>query len=213
MRLCSNHPPPEVSMSLRFVCSSDLSARAILTVSAVAVLFGPARAATAQTNLQFLITGINAEAAGIGDAGIGSSQAAFAALWNPAAVADAGLAGARGYYDGSSRTGAEHEVGIAHHIWVGATRTYGAGGRFRAGPNGGAAVFALATDTETETTDATYLAAGATYGRAFGNLLVGLTGKFVAQNVSSVNSTGFAVDVGLIGNLFDGGLRVRSEER
>lgn len=200
-------------MYSRSVFSFDLPTRAVVILCAIGAVVVSARSSAAQSNLQFLVTGINAEAAGLGDAGIGSSQAAFAAFWNPAAVADAGLAAARAGYDGSTRAAANHEIGIAHHIWVGATRTYGAGGRFRAGKNAGVAVFAIATNTETqntatETTDATYLVAGATYGRSIGGLLAGVTAKFLAQNVSALNSTGFAVDAGIMANLAGGGLRV-----
>ena len=201
--------------------SSDAPTRVLVGLRSIIILCGlaaalaPCHATAGQTNLQFLVTGIDAEAAGIGDAGIGSSQAAFASFWNPAAVADAGLAGARGFYDGSTRAEAEHEIGIAHHIWVGATRTYGAGGRFRAGRSGGVAVFAIATDTEaqssvgpTGTAGATYLETGATYARSFGSLLIGLTGKFIAQSVSSANSSGFAMDAGIIADVFDHGVRM-----
>ncbi len=168
-----------------------------------------------QAVLPILTTGINAEAAGLGDTGIGSAQAAFASFWNPAGIADDRFPASRQHHDGSRRIDASHELGIAHHIWVGRTRTYGLAGRAKVGTRSGVAAFLIASDAGGEdtpelggTAGAQYLTTGLTIARRFGRLQLGATGKFVAQRISSNGSNGFAGDVGVIFDAFDHGVRL-----
>ena len=164
--------------------------------------------------IPILVTGINAAAAGIGDAGIGASQASFAAFWNPAGVADSRLASAREVYDGSSREGSANEIGVAHHIWIGNTRTYGLSGRFALGRRQGLGLFVIASDTGDDdtgqsggTTGAQYLATGGTLAHDFGGLQIGMSAKFVSQRISSNTSRGVAFDFGVIMDLSSSGIR------
>lgn len=185
--------------------------RAALTL----ILFAAAsRPVDGQSSLQFLLRAMDAETAGTADSGIGSTQATFAAFWNPAGIADARSVRARSLYDGSDRENANNEIGIAHHIWIGNTRAYGVGGRFGAGRNAGVGVFAAATDAAgvdpdgPEESDAINFVGGLTYARAVGRLQVGLTAKFVSQHVSTVASRGVAADVGVILDYADRGARL-----
>ncbi len=155
------------------------------------VFFGP-REARAQDVLPILTTGIDAAGAGVGDLGIGARQSAFSYFWNPATVAA----------DGPT------ELGIAHHIWVGGTRTYGLAGRARVAPGIGAAVFLVARDVGDEDNDTSSLFSGGAIAASFGVLRAGASARFVTQRIAGSRARGGSVDLGIIVDLTDQGVMV-----
>lgn len=171
----------------------------LLIALAAVLLLAPAARAQTGTGLSFLRLGVNAAALAMGDAHVAHSRDAWATYWNPAGLAAEG---------GNS-------AGLSHHLWFADTRTYALAGRFAAGARGGVGLFVTATsagELEARTRpgepegffDAGFVAAGVAYGRAFGPVRVGLTAKYLAEQIYTDNANGFAVDLGAQAELFGG---------
>ncbi|MEM6647144.1 MAG: PorV/PorQ family protein [Bacteroidota bacterium] len=161
------------------------------SILVVALAFCCVPAAWAQSGLAFLRLGPNAEAQAMGDAQVAVSKGAFSSYWNPAGLAhDTG-----------------NQAGVAHHIWIGDTRTYNVFGRFAAGKNAGWGLFAHATgvtDLQARTRpgepdgffDVQFVSTGVAYGRAFGPLRLGASVKYLSERIFAESANGYAFDFG-----------------
>lgn len=149
-------------------------------------------AAGQESGLAFLQLGVDAAAAAMGDAHVAMSDGAFATFWNPAGLA----------------RGEENEIAVSHHIWVGDVRTYAASGRFRAGERTGFGLSVTATssgDLELRERpgpsdgvfDVQYLGVGVSAGRRIGPVRVGVTGRYVSEEIFTERASGYGVDLGL----------------
>ncbi len=161
------------------------------------------RVGAQESGLSFLQLGVDARAAGMGDAQVSVSEGAFATFWNPAGVAGT----------------ADHQVALSHHIWVGDVRTYAAAGRFRLGPRSGAGFAVTATssgDLELRerpgppdgTFDVQFLSVGGSLGRQVGPARVGVTGRYISEEVFTERASGYGFDLGVQSDLASGALQI-----
>lgn len=153
--------------------------------------------------LAFLRIPPDAAAMGMGDAGVAHTRNAFATYWNPAGLAAAPT----------------NQAGLSYQSWVANVTTYTLATRFRAGQQGGLGLFVTASGvTNLEfrdrpgepqgTFDAQNVAAGLAYGRTFGPLRAGVTGKFLREEIFTDRATGYAFDFGLQTSLLHDDLHV-----
>ena len=144
-----------------------------------------------ETGLNFLRIGTNASASAMGDAQVASTGDAFATYWNPAGLARV-----------SSNT-----ASVSHRIWIGDLRTYDAAARFQIGRKGGLGLAVTATDSgDLEARDlpgepngffsAQFISVGISYGRQIGPLRVGVTAKYLNEQIFESDATGYAFDAG-----------------
>lgn len=163
----------------RWICLFFLALAAVL----------PARAQ--ETGLNFLRIGTNASASAMGDAQVASSRDAFSTYWNPAGLAAASL----------------NSAAASHRIWIGDLRTYDVAARFRLGRRGGLGLAVTATDSgdlEARETpgepdgffSAQFISVGLSYGRQVGPLRVGVTAKYLSEQIFENEATGYAFDAG-----------------
>jgi hypothetical protein len=138
----------------------------------------------------------------MGDAQVSVVDGAFATFWNPAGLAHSG----------------DNEVALSHHIWVGDVRTYAAAGRFQLGARSGAGFAVTATssgDLELRerpgppegTFDVQYLGVGASLGRQVGPAKIGVTGRYISEEVFTERASGYGFDIGVQTDLASGALR------
>lgn len=171
----------------------------VLSLLLVALFVLPARAQ--ESGLTFLRIGTDAAAAAMGDAYVAVSRDAFATYWNAAGLAAA----------------PSNAVAASYHSWIADTRTYALAARFRAGEQGGLGLFITAMgkgDLEARTRpgapegtfSAQFMSAGLAYGRTLGPLRAGVTVKYLAEEIYTDQAYGYALDVGVQADLFDGGL-------
>ena len=155
------------------------------------------------SGLAFLSIGTNAAAGAMGDAQVSNSEDAFSTYWNPAGLAAA----------------TSNSAALSHHIWVAQTRTYSLASRFRSGPNGGVGLFLTALDSgDLEARQAPgeadgvfgaqFISLGASYGRSFGPLRLGVSAKYLSESIDTDNANGYAFDFGLQADFFDKGIRI-----
>ena len=155
------------------------------------------------SGLSFLQIGVDARAAGMGDAQVAVADGAFATFWNPAGLAGAG----------------SNDIALSHHIWVGDVRTYAAAGRFGLGTKTGIGLAVTATssgDLELRerpgpsdgTFDLQYLSLGASLGRRLGPARVGATGRYISEEIFTERASGYGFDLGLQFDVVGEALRV-----
>ncbi len=179
--------------------------RISLCISLFILLFaGESDVASAQeSGLSFLRIGTNASAGAMGDAQVSTGEGAYATYWNPAGLAVEG----------------PNTVALSHHIWIADTRTYSLAGGFSTGPLGGFGLFVTALDSgELEARegpgdpagvfDAQFISAGASYGRSFGPLRLGITAKYLSESIFDNNANGYAFDFGAQLDLLDESVKV-----
>ncbi len=168
-----------------------------------ATSFAVALSAGQESGLAFLELGVDAAAAGMGDAQVATAQGAFATFWNPAGLADTG----------------PNEVALSHHIWVGDLRTYAAAGRFQAANRTGFGLSVTASgsgDLELRERpgppdgvfDVQYLSVGASVGRRLGPASVGVTGRYISEEIFADRASGYGFDFGARAVFADGGVRI-----
>ena len=153
--------------------------------------------------LAFLRIGANASASSMGDAQVSSSSDAFSTYWNPA-----GLAGAT-----------SNSLALSHHIWIADTRNYFITGRFQAGDNSGFGAFVSALDSgdlqarvgpgdPDGSFSAQFISVGASYGQAIGPVRIGVTAKFLSEQIFENDATGYAFDFGFQADLLQEGIKI-----
>lgn len=153
--------------------------------------------------LAFLRIGANASASSMGDAQVSSSTGAFSTYWNPA-----GLAAEQ-----------SNSLALSHHIWIAETRNYFISGRFQAGENSGFGAFVSALDSgdldarvgpgeRDGVFNAQFISVGASYGQAIGPARIGVTAKFLSEQIFENDATGYAFDFGLQVDLFREGIKI-----
>ncbi len=158
---------------------------------ATGVLLTPPAHAQNNTGLAFLRIGTSANALAMGSAQAAIAEDAFSSYWNPAGMGHI----------------SENSAGLTHHVWIEDTRIYSLAAAMRPSFGGGIGVFLTAVgsgDIEARsgpgassgTFRAQFVAAGATYGRAFGPVSFGATAKFLSERIFEYSANGFAVDVG-----------------
>ncbi len=148
--------------------------------------------ASAQSGgLAFLKIEPSAEALAVGSSLTATSHDAFSTFINPA-----GLGG-----DGMS------SAALTYNAWTADARLFSFAGRFRIGTRGGLGI-ALSSSTSgdietrtqpgpaSSTTSVTYLSAGAGYGHQIGPVRLGLTAKYVLEQLFEYHANGFAIDLG-----------------
>lgn len=144
------------------------------------------------SGVAFLKLGVDAQAVSMGSGFASAADGAFATYWNPAGLALA----------------EKNSVGISQHLWVGDVRTYAGAGRFRVSETSGMGVFITATGSgELEARSAPgeasglfsaqFATFGASYGKAIGPLSVGITGKYIREQIDAFRAGGYALDAGL----------------
>ncbi len=152
------------------------------------------------STFESLKIGVNAEAGAMGDAHVATADDAFAPFWNPA-----GLAGATA-----------NSVAIAHHIWVGTSRTYAIGSQFVVGPGMTAGGFVLASGIGASGFESEGLSgeevesivAGVVVARRLGPVRLGVAAKFLSEKVIRTPTRGFGVDIGVQAAIKDESIRV-----
>ena len=165
---------------LRWICLF------FLTMAAVLPLQGQ------ETGLNFLRIGANASASAMGDAQVASSRDAFSTYWNPAGLARA----------------SSNSASFSHRIWIGDLRTYDVAARFGVGRKGGLGLAITATDSgDLEAREvpgdpegffsAQFISIGLSYGRQIGPLHVGVTAKYLSEQIFENEATGYAFDAGV----------------
>ena len=151
------------------------------------------------SGLSFLQVGPSAESMALGDANVARSGDAYSTYWNPAGLARA----------------ERNSAALSHHIWVAELRTYSAATRLRVGRRGGLGFAVTATGTgDLEARDAPgepaglfsadFLSIGASYGHQVGPVRVGLTAKYLSEEIFGVSADGYALDVGAQADLAAG---------
>ncbi|MDA1029122.1 MAG: PorV/PorQ family protein [Bacteroidetes bacterium] len=144
------------------------------------------------SGLSFLRLGPDARSLALGDAGVASSEGAYATYWNPAGLARPG----------------NREVAFSHHIWIADVRTLALQGAFSLGPKTGIGLFVVATgsgDLEARTApgesdgffDAQFVSSGLSLGHSFGPIRVGATVKYLSERIFTNSANGYAFDFGL----------------
>ncbi len=164
-----------------------------LAVAAVCLLvsLSPLTVLGQDSGLAFLQLGPDAASAAVGDANAATSGDAFATFWNPA---------------GLSRR-STNDISLSHHIWVADVRTYALAGRFRSGETAAFGLFVTAnTSGDIEARDAPgppdgvfeaqYFDLGASYGRRLGAVRVGVSGKYISEEIFTDRASGYAFDFG-----------------
>ena len=145
-----------------------------------------------ETGLNFLRIGANASASAMGDAQVASSRDAFSTYWNPAGLARA----------------SSNSASFSHRIWIGDLRTYDVAARFGVGRKGGLGLAITATDSgDLEARQvpgdpegffsAQFISLGLSYGRQIGPLHVGVTAKYLSEQIFENKATGYAFDAGV----------------
>ena len=153
--------------------------------------------------LAFLRIGANASASSMGDAQVSSSSGAFSTYWNPAGLAVAG----------------SNSLALSHHIWIADIRNYFMAGRFQAGENSGFGVFVSALDSgdldarvgpgdRDGVFSAQFIGVGASYGQSIGPVRLGVTAKFLSEQIFENDATGYAFDFGIQADLFRDGIKL-----
>ncbi|NNF03785.1 MAG: PorV/PorQ family protein [Rhodothermales bacterium] len=182
------------------------SVRPVLTVlylvaGVIAVTASPSSAQ--ESGLSFLRIGTDAAALARGDAGVASTDNAFATYWNPAALA----------------AGPGHSLAISNHLWIADVRTYALAGSYRPGLKWGVGAFVTATgsgdlearDRPGEPTgvfNAQFIATGVGAARDLGPLRAGVVLKFLSERIFTDSAEGYAFDFGLHADLADGAIRL-----
>ena len=139
----------------------------------------------------------------MGDAQVSSSADAFSTYWNPA-----GLAGAT-----------SNSMALSHHIWIADTRNFYITGRFQAGDQSGFGAFVSAFDSgdldarvgpgeRDGVFSAQFISVGASYGQQIGPARLGVTAKFLSEQIFENDATGYAFDFGLQVDLFEEGIKI-----
>ncbi len=176
----------------------------LLSLAIFAALgFTPGAAAGQESGLSFLELGVDAAAAGMGDAQVAIADGAFSTFWNPAGLAHTG----------------SNEAALSHHIWVGDLRTYALAGRFRSGKNSGVGLAFTATssgDLELRERpgpsegnfEVQYLSIGASFGRRIGPARIGATGRYISEEIFTESASGYGVDFGAQMNVLGDAVRV-----
>ncbi len=154
--------------------------------------------------LLFLRSGIDGRSAGMGETGVASAADASAVYWNPALLAHA---------EGS-------QIGLQHmemyslfrmeSFYASHATPYGNFGLLLTG------FYSDAIDrTETDrvgeilgTFQPYDLVGGLAWGKAFGTVMLGLTGKVVYERIDAYSGTAFAVDLGIAHDTLIEGLRI-----
>jgi hypothetical protein len=178
-----------------------MTPRSALWLVLLAVLALPARAQ--ESGLAFLRVGLNAAAGAMGDAHVARSRDAFSTYWNPAGLAAA----------------PSNSASLSYHLWVADVRTYTLAARFRAGAQGGLGLFVAGTDfgdfeAREEPGEAgdlfnvQFINLGAAYGRRIGPVRAGLTARYLSNRIYTESASGYAFDLGLQAELWDGSLEL-----
>lgn len=145
--------------------------------------------------------GVNAESGAMGDAHVATVHDAFAPFSNPA-----GLAGTR-----------KNTVAVAHHIWVGTSRSYAVATQFAVGSSLSAGAFVLASGLGSSNPDSggdfvggdvQSVVAGVAVANRFGPVRVGASAKYLSEKVIRTPSRGVAVDVGIQASVLDESIRI-----
>ena len=156
-----------------------------------ALVLVPVSSSAQSGGLAFLKIDSSAEALGAGSALTATSNDAFSTFINPA-----GLGGTH-----------PNAAGLTYNAWTGSTQIFNFAGRFKVGELGGLGVQLTTStigDIETRsepgpassTTSATNIAAGVGFGRQFGIVRLGLTGKYVLEQMFDYHANGYAFDIG-----------------
>jgi hypothetical protein len=142
--------------------------------------------------LAFLKIEPSAEALAIGSAQTAVTHDAFSTFVNPS-----GLGGS-----------ASNSAALTYNAWTADSRIYSFAGLFKVGSKGGLGV-ALSTSTSgaidsrtqpgpaSSSTSVTYLTAGVGYGHEIGRVRIGLTAKYVLEQLFEYHANGVAVDLGV----------------
>jgi hypothetical protein len=144
------------------------------------------------SGLAFLRLGPDAKSLALGDAGVASSEGAYATYWNPAGLARPGV----------------REVAFSHHIWIADVRTLALQGAFSIGDKMGLGLFIVATgsgDLEARNApgesdgffNAQFVSTGISLGRSFGRIRAGATVKYLSERIFTSSANGYAFDFGL----------------
>ncbi len=167
--------------------------RAIFRFAIVLTVGFLALPAVAQnTGLAFLKIGTDARGMAMGSAATATIEGPFSTYWNPA-----GLAGS------SSNTAA-----LTHHVWISDVRIYSLAGGLAAGKNGafGLSLTAVGSGDIAVRSgpgdpegffSAQFVSTGISYGRSFGALSIGITGKYLVERIFNASAAGFGVDAGM----------------
>lgn len=146
-----------------------------------------------KTGLAFLKVGVDARAAGMGEAYSAVTGDAYATYWNPAGL----LAAERS------------NVAFMHNAWLFDVKGNFGAVQFRGKKSslalhlytfsvGDIEVRSTPTENPLETTGANYLSAGLSYARPFGkNLDFGLTAKYLYEKIFFDSAGGFGLDLGI----------------
>jgi len=156
-----------------------------------------------ESGLSFLRIGTDAAALARGDAGVASTDDAFATYWNPAALA----------------AGADHSLAVSNHIWIADVRTYAFAASYRPGTRWGLGAFATATgsgDLEAREQpgeasgvfDAQFIASGVGVARAVGPVRAGVLLKILSERIFTDSAEGYAFDFGLHADVAAGAVRL-----
>jgi len=133
----------------------------------------------------------SAEALAVGSALTATSRDAFSTFINPAGLGGGGMNGAA----------------LTYNAWTADAQLFSFAGRFKMGSKGGLGV-ALSSSTSggietrtqpgpaSSTVSVTYLSAGAGYGHQIGPVRLGLTAKYVLEQLFEYQANGFALDFG-----------------
>jgi hypothetical protein len=145
-----------------------------------------------KTGLAFLKVGVDARAAGMGEAFSAVTNNAYATYWNPAGLLAANrsnlvfmhnewLLDVRGEFGAVQFR--QKNSSIAFHLYSFSV--------------GGIEVRDIPSENPLETTNANYLSAGFSYARPFGNSLdLGITLKYLYEKIFFDSAGGFGVDLG-----------------
>lgn len=156
-----------------------------------------------ESGLSFLRIGTDAAALARGDAGVASTDNAFATYWNPAALA----------------AGADHSLAVSNHLWIADVRTYAFAASYRPGAKWGLGAFATATgsgDLEARERpgepsgvfDAQFIASGVGVAREIGPVRAGVLLKFLSERIFTDSAEGYAFDFGLHTDVAEGAVRL-----
>lgn len=148
--------------------------------------------------LAFLKIEPSAEALALGSSLTATSRDAFSTFINPAGLGGDGM----------------NVAALTYNAWTADAQLFSFAGLFKIGARGGLGV-ALSSSTSGEieartqpgpassTTSVTYLSAGAGYGHQIGSVRLGVTAKYVLEQLFEYSANGFALDFGAQVNVLD----------
>ncbi|NNE35854.1 MAG: hypothetical protein HKN13_11480 [Rhodothermales bacterium] len=168
---------------------------------AVGIICYQPHAVAQGTAFEPLNIGVNPEAGAMGDTHVATADDAYAPFWNPAGLA----------------SNPKNTAAVAHHIWVGTSRTYALASQIALSNVVSGGVFILASGIGlTSATDGSTISgenvesivAGIAISRRVGPLKAGFSGKLLSERIIATPSRGFAVDFGLQAASSDESFRV-----